>query len=569
MSAKQTKTFIRCFRLIIKLFSLFSLLLVQYLLLPNSAYSQTDSLSQILQSRIVQLQDTHSLFIDGNKIAALRLIPELYTNRNFSLTWKDRNKRNELIQIIQNIDNEGLNPADYFLQSLYKFNINENVLTDSEWVDFDILLTESLVRLAYHIRFGKVDPKSLDSNWNLNRSLENSDPAEIIQTVIDSDSIQTFMDRTVPRQPFYKQYKKALAQYRNIKTQGGWQTIPSGPTLKPGMDDSRIIQLKQRLKVTGDYSEIISEPANYYDSFFEEAVKNFQKRHGLKVDGVIGKNTLQAMNVSVDDRIDQIRVNLERGRWVFKEVQEDYFVVNIAGFQAFLVKDNKVIWDTRVVVGKPFRRTPVFKSEMKYMVFNPTWTIPPSILRNDILPKANKNPDYIREYGLDVLDREGNQVDPDSLDWSSFSARNFPYILRQPPGPKNALGRIKFIFPNTHFVYLHDTPHRELFDNPERTISSGCIRVENPIKLAELLLDDKEKWNQQRISEIIESNKTKSIYLPEPLTVLLLYWTVMIDQDGQVSFRKDVYGRDKKVLEALDGEFKISLPEGLPERYYN
>ena len=566
MMVNSSWIYIRSFGKIIKYFPF---LLFNYFIFANTAYSQGNTINQIMQSRMVQIQDTQLLLIDGNRIASVKVIPELYAQRNFSPAWKDNKKRDELIQIIRHIDEEGLNPKDYFLDSLIRYQNSGKDLSDNDRVDFDILLTESLLRLAYHIRFGKVDPRSLDSNWNYSRSLENIDPVNIIQSMIDSDSIKAFIDRTVPRQPFYGRYKKVLAEYRKIREQGGWQPVSPGPTLKPGMEDTRVAELKRRLQVTGDLPGTVSGPVNHFDVSLEAAVKNFQERHRLEPDGLVGKNTLQALNVSVDDRIDQIRVNLERGRWVFEDVQGEFFVINIAGFQAFLVRDNQVVWDARVMVGRPYRKTPVFKTEMKYMVLNPTWTVPPGILRKDILPKGNEVPAYLREKGMDVLDQAGNRINPDSLDWLALSGRNFPYILRQPPGPTNALGRIKFIFPNPHLVYLHDTPNKELFEHPERTFSSGCIRIENPLELAELIMGDREKWNQQSFTRAIETNRTQTIYLPKPLTVLFLYWTVMIDQDGQEIFLNDVYDRDKDILKALDGEFKFSLPEGLPDRYYN
>ena len=547
--------YIRSFRTIIKLFLIIT---IQNICFVNFGYSQTDELQQIMQSRIARLQDTGSLFIDGEKLAAVRLIPELYTKRNFSLAWQNINKRDELISIISRIDSEGLNPDDYLLHNILKYRNQGAQLTEPEQVDFDILLTESLVRLAYHLRFGKVNPESLDPNWNLDRGMEYGDPLYNIQSIINSDSIQAFIDRAIPRQPFYQRYIKALAFYRRILEEGGWPTVASGPALKPDMNDPRIKILKQRLRIEGYLQEPLSDITNYYDASLEEAVKTFQARHGLDVDGVVGKQTLEELNTSVADRIDQIRVNLERGRWVLKDVQGEFLVVNIAGFKAYLVRDNKLIWTSRVIVGRTYRKTPVFKSAIKYMIFNPTWTVPPNILRNDVLPKARKDPAYITEQRFEVFDREGKQVDPDSLDWSGFTGKNFPYTLQQEPGPDNALGRIKFVFPNSHFVYLHDTPHRELFGHQERTFSSGCIRLENPLQLAELLLNDKEKWNRQKIEDAIATNKTRTIYLPEPVTIMLLYWTVVIEPDGIVNFRKDIYKRDGKLLDALNGEFSIS-----------
>ena len=301
--------------------------------------------------------------------------------------------------------------------------------------------------------------------------------------------------------------------------------------------------------------------SDYFTPVLEAAVKEFQQRHGLDTDGIVGKQTLGSMNVSTKDRIDQIRVNLERGRWVLNDIQDEFLIVNIAGFKAYLVRNNKLIWTSRVIVGRPYRKTPVFKSSIKYMIFNPAWTVPPGILRNDVLPIARKNPFYIREQRFEVLDQQGRQVDPDSVDWSAYTGKNFPYTLQQEPGPDNALGRIKFVFPNSHFVYLHDTPHRELFGREERTFSSGCIRIEKPLELAELLLNDTEKWSRQKIEEAIATNKTQSVYLPHPVTIMLLYWTVIIEPDGIVNFRKDIYNRGNGVLNALNGEFTFQPPD--------
>lgn len=557
--------YIKSFRVLIKLF-LFAVL--QHFVLINTGYSQTNDIQQEIRTRIAQLLDTGLLLIDGEKIAAIHVIPELYKKRNFTPAWEDIDKRNELINIISNIREQGLSPKDYFLQNLQKYHGRHNELTTGEQAEFDILLTESLVRLGYHLRFGKVDPVSLNASWNLDRSMDNENPVTIIQAAINSDSMQAFIDRIIPRQPFYERYKKALADYRSIHERGGWPVIPDGATLKPGMNDPGIELIRKRLQIEGYLAGSLSGPKGFFDVTLEKAVRQFQEIHGLEVDGIVGKQTLEAMNVPVTERIDQIRVNLERGRWVLKDVQGEFLLVNIAGFRAYLVRDNKPVWSTRVIVGRPYRKTPVFKSRMSYLILNPSWTVPPGILRKDILPKVKKDPSYLVEQRMVVLDRDGNQVNPWSLDWSDYTGRNFPYFIRQQPGHDNALGRIKFDFPNQHLVYLHDTPHKELFDKPERTFSSGCIRVEHPYDLAELLLNDSEKWTRQKIEEAIATNKTQTVYLPEPITIMLLYWTVVIGQDGTVHFKKDIYDRDKKLLEAMNRDFSFSLPKDLPEQYY-
>jgi murein L,D-transpeptidase YcbB/YkuD len=231
-------------------------------------------------------------------------------------------------------------------------------------------------------------------------------------------------------------------------------------------------------------------------------------------------------------------------------------MVDIAGFRLFLIRNNELVWQSRVQVGTPYRRTPVFRDDVKYLVFNGTWTIPPGILAKDILPAVKKDPGYLARRRIRVLDRDGKPVDESAVDWSRYSGRGFPYILRQDPGPDNALGRVKFIFPNEHFVYLHDTPSKALFDRADRTFSSGCIRVEKPFELARILLDDEKKWNAEAIEKLVESGETKTVFLREPMPILLMYWTVAVQEDGTIGFKRDVYGRDSAVLTALEEEFK-------------
>jgi murein L,D-transpeptidase YcbB/YkuD len=333
------------------------------------------------------------------------------------------------------------------------------------------------------------------------------------------------------------------------------------------MRDARVAALRRRLAVGGDLVGAPAGDETLFDEALEQAVYRFQARHGLDVDGVVGAQTLAALNVSVASRIDQIRVNLERARWVFQDISKDYVLVDIAGFQAEMVKDARQVWASKVQVGKPYRKTPVFKASMTYLVLNPTWTVPPTILAKDILPRVRRDPGYLKRKRIRVVDRKGRIIDPKGLDWSRYTGRNFPYFLRQDPGPDNALGRIKFMFPNKHLVYLHDTPHKELFRRSERAFSSGCIRIERPFALAELLLDDPRKWSREQILAAIDSNKTRTVFLPEPIKVLLLYWTVDVDEQGRVWFRKDLYGRDRKVLAALEGEFVMRAPVGMPDWY--
>ena len=317
------------------------------------------------------------------------------------------------------------------------------------------------------------------------------------------------------------------------------------------MHDARVPIVRERLRITGDYQGPVSVSGNFYGPELEKAVRHFQERHSLEVDGRIGKATLAAMNVSAQERVAQIRVNLERMRWVSDKLPKDYLLVDIAAQRVELHREGQDVWRSKAIVGRPERPTPIFRDRIEYLEFNPTWTVPPTILKEDVVPKARQNPNAVRKKGLEIIDRRGNKVEPEAVDWN-VSPNNLPYTFRQPPGPKNALGQVKFMFPNQHSVYLHDTSDRQLFARANRTLSSGCVRVDKPIELAELLLNDP-KWNKEKFASVFESKRPSSVRLKQPLPVILSYWTAEADDKGQVHFRADFYGQDQPVLAALDG----------------
>ena len=546
------------FRLIITRNKLFYVLILA-LALPAYSFSEEVDKASILRQRLEYLQSNPVSKLNGKSLAAVPFLLELYSRRNFRPTWNNNVHIEEFISIIEATVEEGLKPNDYHAVTLR--NMQQQVGTGNsrqDQVDFDILLTDALFRLGTHLRFGKVDPARLDSNWNVGREIKTDDPVAVFQDAIDSDSLKTFINDRIPRQAFYLRFKQALKQYRAIRDAGGWPVIPDGPVLKPGMTDPRVAIMSERLSAEGDFVTDVNSSSHLYGDELEQAVIRFQQRHGLEADGVAGQKTFTAMNISVENRISQIKANLERSRWVFTDLTGDFLVVNIAGYKLYLVKNDDLVWTTNVMVGKTYRKTPVFKSKMKYLVWNPTWTVPPGILRKDIIPKMKKDPDYLNKKGYLLLDRDGNEVNQATVDFSSLSSRNFPYIVRQPAGPNNALGQVKFIFPNGHFVFLHDTNHRELFIHSKRAFSSGCIRVEDPLKLAELVLENPEQWDNDGIQKVLSSGKTRTVHLAEPLPVLLLYWTTVVAPDGSVSFYEDVYGRDQRIIESLDQPFELS-----------
>jgi murein L,D-transpeptidase YcbB/YkuD len=255
--------------------------------------------------------------------------------------------------------------------------------------------------------------------------------------------------------------------------------------------------------------------------------------------------------VPVADRIRQLRINLDRGRVLLQDLPPEFIVVNVAGFSLYYVRGQEIAWSTRVQVGKPYRQTPIFRSEINYLVFNPTWTVPPGIIRADILPVARKDPGVFARKQLKVLDAEGRVIDPASVDWSRFQGGHIPYTLRQDPGPDNALGRVKLMFPNPYLVYLHDTPSQSLFERAERSFSSGCVRVQDALKLAELVLDDPSRWNAESIAATVAAGKLVNVTLKKKVPVLLTYWTAWVDARGVMNFRRDIYGQDAKWGAAL------------------
>ena len=531
--------------------------------LSPAAFADAEENRDAVRIEVENLLQYGRLSIGDIDIASGELLALVYERRDYAPAWTDKSQIAELISAIKATAGDGLDPTDYHLDSVLFVHsaIGGGRLNEpAEIADADLILTDSLIRLGYHQRFGKVNPYSLDPDWNFRRGLNDMDPATAIQQAIDSDSLLEFLRSMFPRGWVYTQMRDGLARYREIAADGGWPQIPEGQTLRPGATDPRLATLMQRLAITGDMEMMQTfAPVTEYDEVLQAGVSHFQERHGLDADAIVGPATVNALNVSAEQRVKQLEINLERARWVLDDISDDFILVNIAGFRAYLMRDREIAWQTKVQVGKTYHKTPVFRDEMKYVVFNPTWTVPYSIASKEMLPKIKSDPEYFQTRDFDVKDRSGNVIDPATVDWSSVSRRNFAYTLVQRPGPNNALGRVKFIFPNKHAVYLHDTPSKYLFGRAERAFSHGCIRVEDPYEFAELLLGS--DWDQDKIAATLDSKETKTVMLPKPLPVLLMYWTAVVNQDGEVFFYNDIYQRDQNIATALDEPFRIELPD--------
>jgi murein L,D-transpeptidase YcbB/YkuD len=490
---------------------------------------------QVIAAAIEVAHSGGKVVVDGEPIASLVVLPDLYQRRAFRPAWTNPAAIDGLLRAIHESPDEGLDPADYHLAAIERLRASAASTPETQ-AHLDLLLTDAAVRLAYHLRFGKVDPEALDPNWNMVSDLGGIDPVTTLQQAIDGGRVYEALAELKPRYPFYTRLKSALAEYRRIAAAGGWETIPAGGApLKPGVTDERVVRLRRRLGVTGDLpAAAAADPSSKYDASVAAGVKAFQERHGLPVDGAVGKATLVALDVPVSARIDQIRATLERCRWVMHDLPDRFVLVNVAGFTVTVMGPDGPTWDSAVVVGKPYTKTPIFRADMRYIVLNPTWTVPPGIMNKEVVPGMRRDPNYLQRKGYVMVNGQ----------------------VVQPAGPKNALGRVKLIFPNPHHVYLHDTPSKSYFNETSRTFSHGCVRVAKPIELAALALDDP-AWTTQTLDEAVATGKTRTVVLQKPLPVLILYWTAAVTPDGRLHFLPDVYGRDPAIIRALGSGFSF------------
>jgi murein L,D-transpeptidase YcbB/YkuD len=519
----------------------------------------------VLRDRIEWLSSTSDPTIDGAPIAAVLLITKLYERRGYEPAWTDPAMIEELFEQVLRSVEHGLNPEDFHVGQLgARLNPGTRANDPVFRADTEILCTDALARLGVTLKFGKLNPADLDPAWNFSRKIEAEDPVKVFNDVLNEKNIAAALEETGPNLRFYSWLRQALVTYRGIMAAGGWPTVPGGEVLKVGSTGPRVAVLRERLGITGDLPALDPADPEIFDEGLETGVKRFQEHHGIDPDGKVGPQSVEELNVPVEARIDQIRATLERFRWVFRDIPGDYIIVDIAGFYAHLVKRGEPIWSTRVQVGKAYHATPVFKDTMRYLDFNPTWTIPPGILRNETLPRIRKDPDYLNRNNMSVVTTKGKIVDPSTIDWPATATKGFPYMIRQEPGPHNALGRVKFMFPNKYMVYLHDTPSKGLFARTERAFSHGCIRTQNPFELATLLLDN-QGWDRARVDQVVASKKNTRVNLKEPITVMLLYWTAEADAEGTVFFRRDVYDRDAQIIKGLDEPFRVSRPKGARE----
>ncbi|WP_028007568.1 L,D-transpeptidase family protein [Solimonas flava] len=468
-----------------------------------------------------------------------------YDARGGRPAWTDPQRRAALAAALRGLADDGLDPAGYQLAEVDRPApaASGQTLADDDW-----RVTHSAMLALLHLYRGKVEPGTLDTHWNfVPRAIDPQAGLRAFAAAVDSGDFAGLFAAARPAHPIYARMRAALGRLRALDAAGGWPAIAAGPSLKPGAEDARVPVLRRRLALDGATLTADAQ-SPLYDSELQAAVEAYQAAQYLDADGVVGRATLQALNVPVAARIAQLRANLERGRWLLHRVDGDFVLVDVAGYRIALYRHGQAVWRSRVQVGKPYRSTPIFESAINIVTFNPTWTVPPTILREDVLPKLRKDLGYLQRNRLRVLDASGRELDPASIDWS----RPGNVTLRQDAGADNSLGRVAIRFPNPYSVYLHDTPHQALFDVRRRAFSSGCIRVERALELVELLFDDPQRWNRAAIDAQLATEQTQNVSLPRPVPILIAYWTVEVDADGRVAFRPDVYDRDPALIAALD-----------------
>ncbi len=522
--------------------------LSRHLYYADAAYFENIPVIRKKISEILQQKKDTNLF-DGEKIVFQNdsLLKKIYQNREFSPVFGNAALAETMLSVLENVRFDGLNPSFYRLNCLK--NAAKKQQEDASFdannrAFFDILLTDAALSYASHLASGKCNPQKILPAWNfIPRKLPTG--GERVLQRYSPDSLRISFEKLSPDNLSYKELKKRLRFYLSLQA---WDTLPEMNRFRLKDSSEMILKLKKRLLAEGYFLGDVHKIA---DTALISALKNFQKEHILEKTGCPDQKTIQALNIPLQEKIKLLRANMERLRWT-GHFSAERISVNIAAFQLYLYHADTLTWTTRVIIGKPYASTPAFTAKMTDIVFNPTWTVPTSIIRREILHELRRDAaGYLQNNNMEITNLKGEKVNVESINWAK-NGKSFPYLLRQRAGSGNSLGTIKFNLPNPNDVYLHDTPNKKLFSRRERAYSHGCVRVENPYMLAEKILCDTAHFSVEKISELIQKGKTKTVKLSNPVSVYILYQTAGTEPNGDFIFRKDLYGRDTEIVNALD-----------------
>ena len=500
--------------------------------------------------------DAGTVSVNAGFISRLHEKGESY----LSPRWNNSNKMVQMISAIYNSSEDGLDPDDYNIIEIERMAEKIIALQEPSYDDIaamERLLNEAFIRLSSHLASGKLSPESIDPEWKALRRMTAEGWDSYLDSTLNTTDILTAIRNLTPGHREYINLKKALSHYRQIESAGGWGSYTTSlPKLEKGMRHPDVASLRNRLAVTQGPIGFDPEDEELFDQVLHDQVVVFQQRNGLEADGVVGKSTGEALNIPVSERISVITANLERWRWVTDDLGDRYVMVNAADYNLRFIENGEQTFTAKAIVGTSKRQTPVFSSVMKYLVVNPDWTVPPQILKQDVIPDLMKDSSYLQRKNMKIVTRDGSVVDPSSIDWQKVSANRFPYMIKQEAGKGNPLGEIKFMFPNQYDVYIHDTPSRWQFSKSIRPFSSGCIRINNVRDFARFLLKDDPDWNTGRLDEEIDNGRTRTIVLKEPVPVHILYFTAWADNDGTAYFGKDIYSRDRQLIRTLKKDYR-------------
>ena len=493
---------------------------------------------QQLRDEVAWLAHTY-LEVEDEPVRAYGHVVAFYAQEDRGLVWHG-DRLEQWLRVIGESGWEGLRPDDYHYQTVQQL-ARQPVRTPEEQAHLDLLASDGMLLLLYHITSGKVNPEMIDPNCHLD--IETGQPVAHLERALGANNLYLALDSVRPKWP---DYYRLLYELRHLHFRSDWPAWEMQGVLYPDTVHPHIPRLRQILIATGDFSGDTSSWV--YDDQLQAGVHRFQQRHGLIIDGIIGQSTQAMLHKSRQERIQTVMVNLERWRWLPAMFSDYYVIVNIADFVLYIVKEGQVVARHDVIVGKPARKTPIFSARMRFVEFNPTWTIPPTIKLEDVLPAVRKDVQYLSSRNIAAYNQKMEKVDPLLQDWNDPSVRHFRFV--QDPGPNNALGQIKFMFPNPYLIYMHDTPNRDLFERSTRTFSSGCIRVCEPLAMAEVVLAHL-GWDSTSIQAAVDSANTHTVRLREQPDVHIMYFTSWMGSTGQVQYRKDVYALDEPIYEAL------------------
>ena len=498
----------------------------------------------------------------GSRLLKLGEAYQFYAHRNFDPIWSEEGRLTELayefrFELRQSLY-DGLQPATYhlalidsYVATVEKREAAKEGLVPKELAELELLMTDAFFAFAEDLDLGIVNPEGLAAKWSIPRKRKALEYESLLTQAWRTAELRSQLGLLYPKTPSYSKGKLLFRQLEE-RAKGkeiNWKPIKTDRVLRPGESNATLLQVRERLAFWGYLEALGRTDPKIYDSLLVRQVLAFQAERGIKADGVLGYATLKALNESPAQLMDKIKVNLERMRWIPEHFfRGEAILVNVPSFDLVYHKGADTLFTTKVIVGTLKHQTPIFTAPLSYLVFSPYWNIPPSIAKNETLPAIRKNANYLQRNNMEVVNTAGQPLTSSQVNWN---AKPFPYLIRQKPGESNALGQVKFMFPNPNNVYLHDTPAKQLFDQDLRAFSHGCIRMAQPRDFAELLLKTSEEWTSEKVGLAMGQDKEKIVNLPYKIPVGIVYFTFWTEANGKPRFFVDIYKRDAEVLELL------------------